>query len=251
MRALPTRRRALAALGAAVACARPPAARAAYAGVPVFMYHHVNDTRPENTIALGLTLPTANFEAHLRYLADQRIATLTAGELVGALARGHRPVRVAVLTFDDGYADAASIVFPLLKRYGARATFFVNGGTIEHRGHVSWRELRAMRAAGNELGAHGEYHLDLTTLDRAGQMREAGECVARIARWTGFRPVSYAYASGAYDATTLLVMRAIGITSAWTEHYGFVHDARNPYEMPRVRITRDTGESRFAALLRG
>lgn len=222
-----------------------------FAGVPVFMYHHVNDTHPSHRIALGLTFPTAAFEEQLRYLAEHRIATITASELVEALAGNERPERVATLTFDDGYADAATIVKPLLDRYRARATFFVNASTIGLRNHVTYRDLRAMIAAGNEIGAHGMHHLDLAKLDRRGQLHEAGDCADRIERYAGVRPVSYAYASGAYDATTLDVMREIGMHSAWTEHPGRARDLERPFEMPRLRVARTTTIQEFASLLGG
>ena len=222
-----------------------------YAGVPVFMYHHVNDTHPAGRIPLGLTLPTSAFEEQLRYLAEHRIATLAAADLVAALAGGERPQRAAVLTFDDGYADAATVVTPLLRRYGARATFFVNAGTIGLRNHVTYRDLRAMLAAGNEIGAHGMHHLDLTELNRGAQLHEAGDCADRIERYAGVRPVSYAYASGAYNATTLEVMREIGMQSAWTEHPGRARDLKEPYEMPRLRVARTTTIREFATLLGG
>lgn len=240
---------ALATIGAGIA--RPLCAAASVSGVPVFMYHHVNDMLPRAPIVRGLTLPTQLFEAQLRYLSKLGMKTLTAAELVDMLRRGHSPSNVAVLTFDDGYADAAAIVLPLLRHYGARATFFVNAGTIGLRNHLTYRELRAMHATGSEIGAHGMHHLDLTTLDRDGQLHEAGDCVARIARYTGVRPVSYAYASGAYNATTLSVMPAIGIRSAWTEHTGRVRNLDDPYEMPRLRIARATTLGEFAALLAG
>jgi peptidoglycan/xylan/chitin deacetylase (PgdA/CDA1 family) len=241
------RARALATI-AAVSVARPAIAAS---GVPVFMYHHVNDTEPENAIARGLTVPTQQFAAQLRLLVERRIQTITAAELVDALRAGSVPQNVAVLTFDDGYADAATVIAPLLRLNAARATFFVNGGTIGLRNHVTWRDLRTMRAAGNEIGAHGEHHLDLTTLDRNGQLQEAGDCVERIARYTGFRPVSYAYASGAYDATTRSVMQQIGIQSAWTEHTGRVRDLARPFEMPRLRVARGTTPAEFSAMLAG
>jgi len=230
-----------------------PAPARAGGGVPVFMLHHVNDTRPASPIALGLTFPTEHFEELLRYLAAHRIATMTAGELVDTIRRGHLSLpgahpAVVVLTFDDGYADAATVVFPLLRRYGMRATFFVNDGTLGLRGHMSYRDLRTLHAAGCEIGAHGMHHLDLTTLSREEQLHEAGDCVARIARYTGIRPVSYAYASGSYNATTLSVMREIGMQSAWTEIVGPVRDLRHPYQMPRLRIARDTSTSQFAAM---
>jgi peptidoglycan/xylan/chitin deacetylase (PgdA/CDA1 family) len=224
---------------------------APFRGVPVFMYHHVNNTIPSSQLALALTLPTASFESQLRYLASNKITTLTAGELFDALSRGEQPQRKVVLTFDDGYEDTSTVIAPLLARYGARATFFVNAGTIEHRNHLSWREMRAMRAAGNEIGAHGMHHLDLSTLSRSGQLDEAGGCVARLERFLGVRPVSYAYASGAYNATTLDVMREIGIHSAWTEIVGRAQNVRDPYKMPRLRITRDMTVDGFAALASG
>lgn len=244
------RARALATMAAA-AFAAPPRSLTAATGIPVFMYHHVNDSLPVNRIARGLTLPTRAFEAQLRYLAERRIRTLTANELVEALSRGEVPSNVAVLTFDDGYADAATIVGRLLRRYGARATFFVNAGTIGLRNHVTYRELREMHAAGSEIGAHGLHHLDLSKLDRAQQLRETGGCVDRIARFVGVRPLSYAYASGAYNQTTLSVMRETGLHSAWTEHVGRVTDVRDVYELPRLRIARRTTLEEFAALVAG
>jgi len=229
----------------------PLIARAETRGVAVFMYHHVNDTIPKSALALGLTLPTASFEAQLRYLASNKFTTLTAAELFDALSRGENPQRAVVLTFDDGYEDCSTVVAPLLAHYGAHATFFVNAGTIEQRNHLRWRQMRAMLAAGNEIGAHGMHHLDLTTLDRSGQLHEAGDCVARLERFLGTRPVSYAYASGAYNATTLDVMREIGIHSAWTEIVGRARNVAKPYEMPRLRITRDMTVDGFAALANG
>jgi len=245
------RRDALAAITSTLLAASARPVRSATSGVPVFMYHHVNNTIPSSALALALTLPTASLEAQLRYLASNKITTLTAGELVDALSRGQHPQRSVVLTFDDGYEDASTVVAPLLARYGARATFFVNAGTIEHRNHLSWREMRAMHAAGNEIGAHGMYHLDLTTLSRNGQLHEAGDCVERIGRFLGVRPVSYAYASGAYNATTIEIMREIGIHSAWTEIVARAQNVRHPYEMPRLRITREMTVDGFAALVTG
>ena len=182
-----------------------------------------------------------------------KIATLTAARARRRhSSRGEYPQRTVVLTFDDGYDDAATVIAPLLARYGARATFFVNAGTI---GHPQSRELardaRHARGRKRDWCAWRMHHLDLSTLDRAGQMHEAGDCVARIERYIGFRPVSYAYASGAYNATTMTVMRAIGIRISVDRNLGRAKNVRDPYEMPRLRITRDMTVDGFAALVTG
>jgi peptidoglycan/xylan/chitin deacetylase (PgdA/CDA1 family) len=168
-------------------------------------------------------------------------------ELADALARGRRPQRAVVLTFDDGYLDAADVVTPLLRKYGDRASFYVSAAFVGDGRHAGWAQLRAMRGAGMEIGCHGSYHLDLSKLSRAGAQREIGGCVARLSRFVA-RPTTYAYAAGRYDATTLALVRADGFKAALTEHPGVVRSLAAPYELPRRRIARGASLASFAAL---
>ncbi len=222
----------------------------AWNGVPVLMYHRVDSDVPRDAVGRDLTVEPASFEAQLRYLHAHHVRTLTAAELAAALARGGAPRSAVVLTFDDGYADAATFAVPLLRKYGARATFYVSSGFIGTAGHLSWRQMRAMRAAGMEVACHGTEHLDLSTLDRAGQLREAGGCMKRFARYLGGAPpLTYAYPAGKYNATTLALMRALGIRAAFTELPGNVTSLARPYALPRKRIRHDDDAARFGALI--
>ena len=230
---------------------RAGVARAAttWRGVTVLMYHRVDADVPHDAVGRDLTVEPAAFEAQLRYLREHRIATLTAAELTDELARGRRPQHAVVLTFDDGYSDAATAALPLLVKYGARGTFYVSSGFVGTPRHLTWRQMRAMRAAGMEVACHGTLHLDLSTLDRAGQEREAGGCMKRFARYLGGpAPITYAYPAGKYDATTLALMHSLGIASAFTEIPGDVTSLSLPYELPRLRVRHDDGLARFAAL---
>ncbi len=54
---------------------------------------------------------------------------------VQRLQEGSLPARAASITFDDGYADNATVALPLLQRHGLTATFFIatgyaNGGRM-------------------------------------------------------------------------------------------------------------------------
>jgi peptidoglycan/xylan/chitin deacetylase (PgdA/CDA1 family) len=217
--------------------------------VPVLMYHQVDATVPRDAVGRDLTVEPAAFAAQLRYLRDHGIRTITADELARALAAGRHPKRAVVLTFDDGYADAATTALPILRRYGARATFYVSSGFIGTPRHLTWAQMRAMAAAGMEVACHGTDHLDLSHLNRAGQEREAAGCMRRFARYLGARPDTYAYPAGAYNATTLAVMRELGIRAAFTERPGAVADLAKPYELPRRRVRHDVGLAGFAALV--
>jgi peptidoglycan/xylan/chitin deacetylase (PgdA/CDA1 family) len=241
-------------LFAAVLCAAAflsNAARAAdWPGVPVLMYHMVDARVPADPVGRDLTVVPQAFEAQLRYLRDHHISTITAAELAEALSRGEHPNNAVVLTFDDGYADAATTALPLLQKYGDRGTFYISAGFVGTPRHVSWQQLRTMRTAGMEIACHGTEHLDLSTLDRAGQMHEAGHCVASFARYLGgFRPSTYAYPAGKYDATTLSIMRALGFRAAFTEDPGRVKSLAHPWELPRRRVRNADTVVDFAALV--
>jgi len=86
-------------------------------GTPVLLYHQVNpliDVTPEL------------FEEHLNYI-DSRYETFTYSEAYDYVQEhGALPSNSLLITFDDGYYDNYKIVFPLLKKYNIKATFFIN-----------------------------------------------------------------------------------------------------------------------------
>jgi peptidoglycan/xylan/chitin deacetylase (PgdA/CDA1 family) len=227
----------------------PAGAATAPAAVPVFAYHLVDRVLPADRIGNALTVTPAQLETELRYLQAHEIHTITASELAERLARGETLEHVAVLTFDDGYLDARTEALPLLQRYGAKATFYVIAHTIGTPRHLAWRDIRALLAAGMEIGAHGTDHLDLSKMPPAEQQFQVTHCIETIARYTGVRPRTYAYPSGRYDAATLAVMKAEGIEAAFTMQYGLVHSLGRPYELPRVRIERTTAEVTYESAL--
>jgi peptidoglycan/xylan/chitin deacetylase (PgdA/CDA1 family) len=234
----------------ALAAGANPARAARWAGVPVLMYHRVDASVPRDRLGRDLTVVPAAFEAQLRYLQAHRLRAMTAADLASALARGARPERAVVLTFDDGYADAATTALPLLVKYGVRATFYVSSGFVGTPRHVTWRQLRAMRAAGMEVACHGSYHLDLSTLNGTGQRAEAVGCLRRFARYLGASGArTYAYPAGKYNAETLRLMRELGILAAFREGGTRVRDFSAPYELPRLRVRHDDTLATFAALV--
>lgn len=239
----------VAALAIAMVCTNAGVASSAGApvGVPVFTYHMVDRVLPADRIGNALTITPEQFEAQLRALARLRVRTMTASRLVDSLRRGAVPARTVVLTFDDGYANARTFVLPLLERYHATATFYVISSTIGTPRHLTWADIRALRAAGNEIGAHGREHVDLTEMDAKGQLAQAQDCARALHRWANVVPVTYAYPSGRYNATTLAVMRRAGLAAAFTEEYGYANSLANPYRMPRIRILRENAVPLFVA----
>ncbi len=222
---------------------------ASWQGVPVLMYHLVDAHVPNDPVGRDLTVEPQTFAEQLRYLRAHHIETLTAAKLADDLAHGIHPASAVVLTFDDGYEDAATTALPILRANHAVGTFYVSSGFVGTPRHLTWNEMRALRSAGMEVACHGTMHLDLSTLDSAAQHAEAAGCMRRFARYLGGAPPrTYAYPAGQYNATTLAMMRELGMTAAFTEHPGVVRDLARPYELPRRRIRHDDTIAQFAAV---
>jgi len=86
-------------------------------GTPVLLYHQVNPL---------INVTPELFEEHLQYIAA-RYKTFTYSEAYDYVKEHEKlPVDSLLITFDDGYYDNYKIVFPLLKKYNLKATFFIN-----------------------------------------------------------------------------------------------------------------------------
>jgi peptidoglycan/xylan/chitin deacetylase (PgdA/CDA1 family) len=68
------------------------------------------------------------------------------------------------ITFDDGWHSTYLNAVPILKRYGYRATFYINPSSIETPGFMYADELADL-AAQHEIAAHGYSHKDMTAIN--------------------------------------------------------------------------------------
>src|SRR5690348_417827 len=133
----------------------------AFVPPPILMYHRVDVDRPAGRVAQELTVSPRQLQAQLAFLRARGIAGISMADLNGRLREGRGLNHTVVLTFDDGYADQYRYAVPLLRRYGARATFYIVTGNVGRRGHLTWDDLRAMLAQGMDIAAHGMQHDDL------------------------------------------------------------------------------------------
>jgi len=89
-------------------------------------YHRVVDRfNVHETFALpAMEITTAMFEKHLDWLGE-RFEIVSLADLTVKMNRRARSKPLAALTFDDGYSEVFYNGFPLLRRKGIPASFFV------------------------------------------------------------------------------------------------------------------------------
>ena len=112
------------------------------------------------------------------------------------------------LTFNvyEGTQEVYSIL-SILKNHQAKATFFVGG---------SWADdndicLLKILEEGHELGNHGYFHKDHSTLDERGNYEEIAFCNEFIRLVTGVNITLFAPPSAAYNDKTLTVANRLGM----------------------------------------
>lgn len=230
--------------------------------VPVLVYHAVSDDPPR--WLAPFTVSPRSFVEQLDMIADGGLRVVPLRRLVAALLGGPPlPPCCAVLTFDDGYADFASTVAPLLAARGLPATLFVTTGALTAPGNrsgggpfpsittLSWAQLGELDAAGIEIGGHSRTHPQLDTLPRAAVREEVGGCKREIEDALGHPVVSFAYPHGYSSRGVRAVVAETGWTSAAAVRTALSSSRDDPLRVARLMMRADTGRERFGLWIRG
>jgi peptidoglycan/xylan/chitin deacetylase (PgdA/CDA1 family) len=215
----------------------------------VLMYHRVDVWAPDDPVSRSLTISPSQFRRELECLRQHGLRGVSV-ERAYALVRSQRSLStIVILTFDDGYSDQYRYAYPLLKRFGDSATFFITAANVGIPRHLSWRQIRIMIAGGMSIGGHSLDHIDLSALDPAEQRHQIGTDLRDIVRYAHVIPLSFAYPGGTFDRATVRALRSLGIL------FGFTTDPRNArpldrrYAIPRERVLDDTTIAGFEGLL--
>jgi Polysaccharide deacetylase/Chitobiase/beta-hexosaminidase C-terminal domain len=123
---------------------------------------------------------------------------------------------VVALTFDNGNNSQYTLGYQqALQPHGVNATFYVNSGSIGNSAKMSWSQLSALAAAGNDIGGKTVDGTSLTTLSTSQQIGEI--CNDRQTLIShGLSPDTFAYPGGAFNATIETEVQNCGYGNART-----------------------------------
>ncbi len=166
--------------------------------VPVLMYHCISQY--EAGANQYLFVSPKHFEDQIRYLRDNNYQFLFPEELSYA----DKTQKSVVLTLDDGYLDNYTNAYPILKKYGAKATIFIPSDYIGKTGYLSAGQLKEMSDSGFvRIYSHGKTHTDMSKMSAEECEREYRESNDRITAITGREVLSFTYPNGRYSQTSL------------------------------------------------
>jgi len=128
-----------------------------YQTIPILCYHRVGPR------ANSMVMPAETFAAQMDYLARNNYNVIRLADLPEFL-EGKRPLpkRAVVITFDDGHISAYQHAYPILKRHGFAATYFIYTDFLGAGEALNWAQIREMAQSGLiDFQSHSKTHSNL------------------------------------------------------------------------------------------
>lgn len=202
------------------------------------------------------TITPAGFAAQMNWLSWRGYRGVSLGEAVADSGNE----RLVAITFDDGYRDFYTTVWPILRCYGFKATIFIVTGRLgqladwtEASGAplLSWLEVSELAAQGIEVGVHGAVHQAFDQRETAVTQAELAIARQKVTEVTGVEPVGLAYPYGRYSPAIIAAAQAAGFAWAATARGGKNRPGTNPFTLRRTLIMGQDGNGwRFALKVR-
>ena len=212
--------------------------------IPILMYHSVLET--PTTALTELFVRPSEMEKQLIYLRDNGYQTITFEDLdnIGDFTK---PI---MLTFDDGYRDNYTVLFPLLKKYNMKATIFMISDAVYSASYLNHSMLREMSNSGLvSIQSHTVNHIELGYTSNESTIRhQLNESRRALETITGRPIVALAYPNGSSNGLTRSIVPQY-YKYALNKDGGVFRCGEDLSTMRRVRISRSTSLSYFATLI--
>jgi len=211
------------------------------AKLPILLYHDLKSPDYSNEKSGEATMDTVvqakNFENQIRYLAEKGYETISLREYFNLRAKkASFPPKKIIITFDDGHYSNYHIAFPVLQKYGFKATFFVIAEKVDSKYHLTGDQIKEMADKGMEIGSHGLTHNYLPLMEAGKIEYELGES-KRYLESVIKKPVDYfAFPGGHYNQNVLELLPLYGYKGTCSCLQGLNDSNTNPYLLKRIEI---------------
>jgi peptidoglycan/xylan/chitin deacetylase (PgdA/CDA1 family) len=215
--------------------------------IGVLYYHRIADDR-----ANRWTVSNRMFARQIGWLR-KRFALISLEQAQRRIRRGLNHQPCLSITFDDGYAENCQQAIPLLIKWRIPCTYFVSvrhvleGQPFAHDlacgnqfSPNTIEQLRAMAAAGIEIGAHTYNHADLGAIhDPQVLFNEIVDAGVQLRRALG-RPVRYfAFPYGHPENMSpeaFEMARQAGYEAVCSAYGGFNYPDDDPFHLQRIPV---------------
>ena len=220
--------------------------------LPVLLYHRIiNDKSVKGKHKIYVT--EKDFEKQLLYLKNNGYQTITFYDLQDNPTMDL--TKKVIITFDDGYEDNYTLLFPLLKKYNFKAVIYL----VTQVNHNAWgvregeprvdmmtdAQKKEMSDYGIEMGGHTQTHVDLSRCTEEEMFKEIKSCKDDVERLTNKRSISFSYPFGGINEKVKQVTKQAGYAYAVSTNTGPKEFGTDNFQIRRIEVTPKTSLSSF------
>ena len=212
--------------------------------VPILMYHTSSEANPGDLTELYVK--PSEFEKQIRYLIDNGYTFCTFDDW-DKLGYIEKPV---MITFDDGYRENCTEIFPLLKQYNAKITIFLTIASVQEDGLSEAMVKEMSYSSLVKFESHTVTHCSLPAIsgNAAALEKELSQSKDAIKALTGKEVIALSYPNGEFNETVIEWSKKyyrFGVLKNLDMH----NTSYDNYHVHRIRISRSTSLNGFMGLI--
>lgn len=189
----------------------------------IIAYHEVSDPivnqNKTNIITPLYNLDIKQFESQIQYFHKSGFKAIIPDEI----RQLHEEQKTIMITFDDGLEGNYHHAYPILKKYGFKATFFIATGLIEKERYMNWEQIKKMHDDGMSIQSHAINHQALELLNDKKVYAELSGSKDKIEKELKNQVSSISFPHGSYNRKTINFAMKVGY------RYMFTSNIENPF----------------------
>lgn len=217
--------------------------------VPIIMYHSILKSKNGTFI-----ISPESLENDFKYIKEQGYTTITIADLVDYVYNdGELPEKPIIITFDDGYYNNYTYVFPLLEKYDMKAIISIIGVYTDtfskaneanaNYGHFRWSDICELIEDGKVEFQNHTYNLHTQSKGRNGTMKKYNESIEEYTKVLtkdlmklqnlfkencAYTPLAFTYPFGAVSKESTNILKKAGFKASFISYEGINYITKDP-----------------------
>ncbi len=208
--------------------------------IPILIYHCIDASiwgdRP-------MFVTPDNFERQMQYLKEKEYTAITFHDL-DRVDSIKNPV---LITFDDGYENNYTDAYPILKRYGFKATIFLIVNAIDKPRFLQQSQIKEM-AGLVDFESHTLTHPHLAGLAPDKLEMELSGSKKALESLLSKKVDVIAYPYGSFDKNVIQAARKYYTFGVTTNYGKFIATSNNEYNVRRMYVVNGMNLDKFIHL---
>lgn len=212
--------------------------------VPILMYHYVEYNQDERDFLRDRqNVPPNIFEQQIIGLKEAGYTFVTPKDIPNLLRKNDLNAKYVILSFDDGFRDFYTDVYPIIKKHNIPVISYVIFNFMNGQDYMTTEMVEEISSDKLiEIGAHTLNHAYLEGIDTEFAEEEISLSKKLLEEKFNVEIVSFAYPYGDYDEAAINLVKKAGFTNAVTVETGNLVTANNIFTLKRIRPGHLTGK---------